>query len=140
MRSLLLLTLLALAACDSAGPDPEPYAGVVEVSLGRDTDGRAVLRLVAVDDSGCDFPLTVETTATPSRLDVRVVGIAVPDGPVCEAIIPASADVPLPFTGQGAFPVGVVHRGSDDAYSYSIGFAGERLDAVRTSTTRLATP
>ncbi len=136
---LALAAIVALAGCDSGGTDPAPYAGIVEVSLAPRPDGTA-LRLVAVDDTGCAFPLVVETDATTARLDVRVVGIAVPDGPVCLAIIPASVLVPLPFVEQGDFPVTVAHRGATDAYAYSIGFAGERLDAVRTSTTRLATP
>ena len=146
MRSLLLFAALGLsasglAACDSSGPDPVPYDGIIEVSLARDSQGRAVLRLVAVDDRGCDDPLRVETVAaTPARLDVRVVGIVPPADGTCLAIVPASTVVPLPFTEQGGFPVTVAHRGSTDEYAYSIGFAGERFDAVRTTTTRLATP
>ena len=140
MRPLLLLNLLALAACDSSGVDPAPYTGVVEVSLAPDADGRTGLLLVAVDDTGCASPLVVETDATTERLDVRVVGIARRDGPTCLAIIPASVLVPLPFASQGRFPVSVAHRSATDEYAYSIGFAGERLDAVRTSTTRLGTP
>lgn len=143
MRLLLLLLLALIAACpsaDPASPDPVPYAGVVEVSLARDADGRAALRLVAVGDPGCDDPLVVETDASAERLDVRVVGIVPLQGLTCDAPIPASATVPLPFTAQGGFPVTVTHRGSADAYAYSIGVAGERLDAVQTSATRLATP
>lgn len=139
---LVLCALLAFtaAACDSAGDDPAPYAGIIEVSLARTADEGTGLRLVAVDDTGCQNPLAVETEATPSSLRVRVVGIVQPAGPSCHATIPASAVVPLPFTQQGEFPVEVVHRGATDLYAYSIGFAGETLQAVRTSTTRLATP
>ena len=139
--ALIILALAALSACDSSGRDPEPYAGVVEVSLARTADGgAAALLLVAVDDTGCAFPLAVETDASPSRLDVRVVGIVPPEGGACDGIIPARATVRLPFTAQGEFPITVAHAGSNDAYTYSIGFAGERLVAVRTSTTRLAAP
>ena len=140
MRPLLLLSLLALAACDSARPDPAPYTGIVEVSLARDTDGRAELLLVAVDDDGCNSPLVVESDASGLRLDVRVVGIERPEGGTCLALIPARVTIPLRFDEQGDFPITVTHRGATDAYVYSIGFAGERLDAVHTSTTRLATP
>ena len=137
---LALCAILALTAvaCDSAGSDPTPYSGIIEVSLARTTDGAAGLRLVATDDGGCADPLVVETEATPTSLRVRVVGIGVQSA--CEALIPASAVVALPFAQQGEFPVEVAHRGATDAYAYSIGFAGETLAAVRTSTTRLATP
>ncbi len=137
---LVFCALVALTRCDSAGTDPVSYSGIIEVALAQTADGVAGLRLVAVDDGGCADPLVVETEATPSSLRVRVVGIGVRSGPACEALIPASAVVPLPFTQQGEFPVEVVHRGATDAYAYSIGFAGETLAAVRTSTTRLATP
>ena len=58
---------------------PLPYAGIIEVSLARDAEGGAGLLLVAVDDTGCNNPLAVETDATPARLDVRVVGIVPPE-------------------------------------------------------------
>lgn len=131
------LVAFTAAACDSAGGDPAPYAGIIEVSLAPTPDGTAGLRLVAVDDGGCANPLVVETDAAPASLRVRVVGILQPTGASCDAFIPASAVVPLPFAQQGEFPVEVVHRGATDAYAYSIGFAGETLAAVRTSTTRL---
>lgn len=141
MRLLPILALLGLAACDSSGPDAEPYDGVIEVSLARDADGRAVLHLVTEDDDlGCLPPLVVETDVSSARLGVRVVGVGESELEECLVATPAWADVPLPFDGQGGFSVGVAHRGSADAYTYSIGFAGERLDAVRTATTRLATP
>ena len=143
MRPLLTLTLLLLAvsACDTSGTDPTPYAGVIELSLSPEVKGGpTALRLIAVGDTGCNDPFIVETDASPGRLDVRVVGIVRPTGVTCAAAIPAQALVPLPFVEQGGFPITVAHRGSTDEYAYSIGFAGERLDAVRTSTTRLAAP
>ncbi len=141
MRPLLLFALLALAACDSSEPDSIPYAGIIEVSLAPEVEGgQTALRLVAVETLSCNGRLRVETAASRDRLDVRVVGVLQDsDGP-CLLAVSAEALVPLPFTEQGSFPVSVAHRGSTDAYAYSIGFAGERLDAVRTSTTRLATP
>ena len=138
MRLLLFAFALVAAGCDSADDDPEPYAGIIEVSLASDADGRTALLLVAVDDTGCNNPLVVETTGTPTRLAVRVVGIVRPTGATCLALIPAHATVALPFEAQGDFPVEVDHAGAVDAYAYSLGFAGEALRAVRTSTTRLA--
>ena len=138
MRLLLLAFALVAAGCDSAGDDPETYAGTIEVSLARADDRRAV-RLVAVDDTGCNNPLIVETISTPTFLGVRVIGIARPTGATCLAIIPASATVALPFEDTGNFPVEIMHAGSTDAYLYSLGFI-ESFLPVRTRTTRLAAP
>ena len=139
----LLLHAALLMACDSDGTAlgaVTPYGGVVAVSLGTGDGGATGLQLDAVDDTGCGNPLVVETVATPERLSVRVVGIRQPSGATCTAVSPARALVGLPFTAQGEFPVEVVHADSTDLYRYSVGFDGERLVAVRTSTTRLATP
>lgn len=144
VRLLLLALALVAAGCDSAG-DPEVYDGVIEVSLTSVPDAGSGLRLVAVDDAGCDRPLRVETEivteADPERVRIRVLGIVPPVGGECEALIPASAVVPSPFTRQGEFPVEITHAGATDAYGYVIGgTAGDVLRAVRTSTTRLAAP
>lgn len=145
MRLLPALALLALAAgCDSSSPEPAPYGGVIEVSLAPETEGSATtaLLLAAADDPGCLNSLAVETAALAERVDVRVVGIASGRRRIsCQAVAPASRLVPLPFSGQtGTFAVNVTHAGATDAYTYSVGVGGERLEAVRTSTTRLATP
>ena len=138
LRLFLLALVLAAAGCDSTADDSETYTGTIEVALARADDRRAV-RLVAVDDTGCNTPLIVETISTPTFLGVRVVGIARPTGATCLAIIPASATVALPFEDTGNFPVEIMHAGSTDAYLYSLGFI-ESFLPVRTRTTRLAAP
>ena len=139
MRLLLICLVLVAAGCDSTGDDAEPYAGISEVSFAQSVEGQNALRLVAVDDNGCDDPLVVETSDTATRLSVRVVGIVRPRGATCLAVIPASALIPLSFGAEGVLPVEITHDGSTDAYSYSVrGFVGHLLQAVRTSTTRLA--
>ena len=137
-----LVLLLGLAGCDSAGDGPQPYTGVIEVSLVAAIEGRTDLRVVAVDDAGCQHPLVVKAEARPASLHVRVRGIG--PGPVrgveCQAVAPAQALVSIPFESLGEFSVEVAHAGSEDAYAYATGIAGPVLRAVRTSTTRLAAP
>ncbi len=131
-----LVVLVALAGCDATA-DLDTYDGIVVVSVVQ-TDTGPALRLVAEEDAHCARVLRVDADPSPGRLAVRVLGIEVPRGGAeCTAVIPALAEVRLPFTSQGVFPVEVTHAGSTDEYRYSIGFAGITFEAVRTSTTRL---
>ena len=133
-----LAFLLVLAGCDSSGPNPEPYRGVIEVGLVYGVESGPALRLAAADDYGCADLLAAETQGAAGHLEVRVVGIVRQTGATCVVSTPTTRLIPLPFEGQGDFPIEVTHAGSADAYVYLAGIGGERLEAVRTSTTRLA--
>ncbi|PAP77864.1 hypothetical protein [Rubrivirga marina] len=137
---LLALTGLALAlhvvGCDAVGDQPEAYRGVVEVSVVALDASAYGLRLVAVEDRGCDRRLVVSTRFDAERQRIEVEGIG-PETP-CDGLLPASAVVPLVRAGGGAF-VEVRHRDSADLYVLLDDVAGgPSLQTIRATTTRPA--
>lgn len=124
--------LLLAAGCDSLVEDG--YDGVIEVSI-TDASGALSLRLVAIEDTGCDRQLVLDADPEADRLEVEVRGLG-PENP-CDAVIPASATVSLEGVTAATFPVEIEHAGSTDRYRLDRSGASATLEAVETSTTRL---
>lgn len=126
------LALLSFAGCDSAVEDR--YDGIIEVSI-TDESGPLALRLVAVEDTGCNRRLVLDARSEADRLGIEVRGL----GPhtACDGVIPASETVSLEgVTAEGVL-VEIEHAGATDQYRLDRSGPTATLDAVRTSTTRL---
>ena len=137
MRLPLLLLALITAGCDSAD-DLQPVDGVVLVSVVGIPNVGTGFQLRTESAYPCGSRLVVTEETRDDRLRVAVDGVSGPGA--CE-----SADAPLsyttPLTATGfVVSINVQHRGETDRYEHICGFAGCDLRAVRTSTTRLATP
>ncbi|WP_420454883.1 hypothetical protein [Rubrivirga sp.] len=135
-----LFLLVVVAGCDTA--DVQEYMGVIEVSLAPETSvADLALRLVAVEDMGCERPLTTSFESEAATRRVVVEGLGVDDRTaVCTAIIPAAATVPLRLGPElpGVYVVEVEHAGETDLYRLDLAGTEPVLAAVRASTTRLA--
>lgn len=137
MRSALVLAgLLALTAtaCDSAG-DIQPLGGVLVVSLAPASPGTLLLQSEL--DLPCAPAIATERTSRPERLTVTVLGTEPVDDACVGLLGPATATLPLGFSGPGPFAVEILYGGFSDEYAYSVGSGGARLDSVRTTVTRL---
>ncbi|MGB3542708.1 hypothetical protein [Rubrivirga sp.] len=141
---ILLALMVVVAGCDSVGVDPDVYDGVVEVSLFETTDDVPLsLRLVAVEDGdGCGDLLKTSLGRDGSVRRIEVDGIErpPPDAVVCAAIISASAVVDLELGPDlsGGYVLEIEHAGSTDLYALDLTGSVPILEAVRTSTTRIA--
>ena len=138
-RLALCLLLGAVAACDSAD-DLQPVDGVVVVSVGEAPNDGPGLLLQTEAAYPCGARLVVSEETGDARLSVAVEGVAAGMGSPCRGLDgPLSYATSLPVANP-TVSVEVRHRGETDQYAYMCGFAGCDLAAVRTSTTRLATP
>ena len=137
-RHFLLLVLSLIVGCDSVVDHPEPYTGVIEVSLAEADE--VALRLVAVDDVSCGDPLVVSLDRGTVRRTVAVEGIVRPTDGTCLALIAPVAIVPLELGPElpGGYSIEGDHAGSVDLYALDMTAPRPTLAAVRTSQTRLA--
>lgn len=127
---------LLIGGCDTFDDDVIDYDGIIEVSLVTLDIPRATVRLVAVEDTGCNRPIETDMSRDGLTRRITVEGIRVPKGAECEAIIPARSDVEIEIGPDLLVNIDleIRHAGETDEYRLS----GSGLRAIRTTTTRLA--
>ncbi|MEM1117601.1 MAG: hypothetical protein AAF845_06775 [Bacteroidota bacterium] len=126
--------LLALAGCDTTGPDVEPYDDGLVVSVTEADDGTPTLALTTETIPGCRVPLVVESRTTRDAVEVEFLGLDPVTGTTCLALIRTTWTQTLPPLGDG-LDVRIRHRGEVDRYRVT---DGPTLTPVRTSVTRPA--
>ena len=126
-----LLSLVAVAGCDSSGPFA--VSGDLIVTYVSDAQGDRVV-LETADALTCPPPLAVRTREREGGVRIVVEGLDGPLGP-CDQQTWTRAEVPVRVV-LGSYDIEIEHEGEIDLYRATNGVTFS-FEAVRTSVTRL---